>query len=162
MLFRSLNDGQLSYFNTTTGLFGTTDGTVSSASATLVSAGVYRIALAAIPGAVAVKCTVGIANANGGASFVAVGTETIKARKFQLEDITGRADQTTPSEYVSVGVLSAPYHGAGVDGVKFFDTDLDGNPIAASTLKGYLAEPAATNLCLQSQTFGTTDRKSVV
>mgnify|MGYP000591408831 FL=1 len=104
-IFVGLNDGQLSYFNTTTGLFGTTDGTVSSASATLVSAGVYRIALAAIPGAVAVKCTVGIANANGGASFVAVGTETIKARKFQLEDITGRADQTTPSEYVSVGAL---------------------------------------------------------
>ena len=155
-IFVGLNDGQLSYFNTTTGLFGTTDGTVSSASATLVSAGVYRIALAAIPGAVAVKCTVGIANANGGASFVAVGTETIKARKFQLEDITGRADQTTPSEYVSVGVLSAPYHGAGVDGVKYFDTDLSGNPIAASTLKGYLAEPAATNLCLQSQNLSTT------
>ena len=155
-IFVGLNDGQLSYFNTTTGLFGTTDGTVSSASATLVSAGVYRIALAAIPGAVAVKCTVGIANANGGASFVAVGTETIKARKFQLEDITGRADQTTPSEYVSVGVLSAPYHGAGVDGVKYFDTDLSGNPIAASTLKGYLAEPAATNLCLQSNAFTTT------
>ena len=152
-IFVGLNDGQLSYFNTTTGLFGTTDGTVSSASATLVSAGVYRIALAAIPGAVAVKCTVGIANANGGASFVAVGTETIKARKFQLEDITGRADQTTPSEYVSVGVLSAPYHGAGVDGVKYFDTDLSGNPIAASTLKGYLAEPAATNLCTKSQEF---------
>ena len=74
----------------------------------------------------------------------------------QAEDITGRTDQTTPSEYVSVGVLSAPYHGAGVDGVKFFDTDLDGNPIAASTLKGYLAEPAATNLCLQSQNLSTT------
>ena len=74
----------------------------------------------------------------------------------QAEDITGRTDQTTPSEYVSVGVLSAPYHGAGVDGVKFFDTDLDGNPIAASTLKGYLAESAATNLCLQSNAFTTT------
>ena len=74
----------------------------------------------------------------------------------QAEDITGRTDQTTPSEYVSVGVLSAPYHGAGVDGVKYFDTDLSGNPIAASTLKGYLAEPAATNLCLQSNTFKTT------
>ncbi|TXH51575.1 MAG: hypothetical protein E6Q97_18140, partial [Desulfurellales bacterium] len=73
----------------------------------------------------------------------------------QQEDITGRTDQTTPSEYVSVGVLSAPYHGAGVDGVKYFDTDLSGNPIAASTLKGYLAEPAATNLCLQSNAFTT-------
>lgn len=69
---------------------------------------------------------------------------------IQVENITGRTDQTTPSEYVSVGVLSAPYHGAGVDGVAYFDTDLSGNPIAASTLKGYLAEPAATNMCLQS------------
>lgn len=70
---------------------------------------------------------------------------------LQVEDITGRTDQTTPSEYVSVGVLSAPYHGANVDGVKYFDTTLTGAAIPASTLKGYLAEGARTNLCLQSQ-----------
>ena len=81
---------------------------------------------------------------------------TLTLTQIQWEDITGRTDQTTPSEYVSVGVLSAPYHGAGVDGVKYFDTDLSGNPIAASTLKGYLSEPAATNLCLQSQDLATT------
>lgn len=78
-------------------------------------------------------------------------TVTGSVTSAQLENITGRADQTTPSEYVSVGVLSAPYHGAGVDGVKYFDTDLSGNPL--TTLKGYLAEGARTNLCLQSQTF---------
>ncbi len=77
--------------------------------------------------------------------------------RAQLEDITGRTDQTTPSEYVSVGVASAPYyHGSMADGVKCFDTDLSGNPIAASTLKGYLAEPAATNRCLQSNALTTT------
>lgn len=75
----------------------------------------------------------------------------INVSEVMVEDITGRADQTTPSEYVSVGVLSAPYHGTGVDGVKCFDTDLSGNPIAASTLKGYLAEAAATNLALSSE-----------
>ncbi len=74
----------------------------------------------------------------------------------QWEDITGRTDQTTPSEYVSVGVLSAPYHGAGVDGVKYFNTDLTGAAIPAATNTGYLAEAPATNLCLQSQSFDTT------
>jgi hypothetical protein len=68
-----------------------------------------------------------------------------------LENITGRTDQTTPSEYVSVGVLSAPYHGAGADGVEFFDTDLDGN--ALTTLETLLTEPAATNLCTKAQEF---------
>jgi hypothetical protein len=43
----------------------------------------------------------------------------------QLEDVTGQADQSA-SEYVSVGVLSSPWHGAGVDGVEFFNTDRDG------------------------------------
>lgn len=79
----------------------------------------------------------------------------IRATGFQLEDITGRADQTTPSEYVSVGVLSAPYHGAGVDGVKCFPTDLSGNPIAASINTGYVAEGARTNLKLRSNAFST-------
>jgi hypothetical protein len=81
---------------------------------------------------------------------------TITATKWQFEDITGRTDQSTPSEYVSVGVLSAPYHGAGVDGVEYFNTDLTGAAIPAATNLGYLAEPAATNLCLQSESFGTT------
>jgi hypothetical protein len=35
-------------------------------------------------------------------------------------------------------------------------TEAQGAAIPAATLKGYLAENAATNLCLQSQTFGTT------
>jgi hypothetical protein len=75
--------------------------------------------------------------------------------KCQIEDVTGQADQTA-SEYVSVGVVSAPYHGAGVDGVKYFNTDLTGAAIPAATNLGYLAEGARTNLCLQSQSFDTT------
>jgi hypothetical protein len=38
----------------------------------------------------------------------------------QLEDITNEAVQG-PSEYVSNGVLSSPWHGANVDGVRYFD-----------------------------------------
>jgi len=46
--------------------------------------------------------------------------KTFYAWRAQAEQIAGQANQN-PSEYVSVGVLSAPYHGAGVDGVKYFN-----------------------------------------
>lgn len=98
----------------------------------------------------------------------------------QWEDVTGQTNQN-PSEYVSVGVLSAPFHGAGVDGVKYFDT-LNGNTVASNVVTeatgapinssaaaaaggvtagvvdaygplGYLAEGARTNLILQSRTL---------
>lgn len=83
---------------------------------------------------------------------------------YQVEETTGQSN-TNPSEYVSVGVLSAPYHGANVDGVKYFATqngntvasnvvtEATGAAISASIIKGYLAEGARTNLCLQSQAF---------
>jgi len=43
-----------------------------------------------------------------------------------------------------------------VDGVKCFATDINGAAIPSTTLLGYQAEGARTNLCLQSQDFGTT------
>jgi hypothetical protein len=55
----------------------------------------------------------------------------------QFENVSGQADQTA-SEYVSVGVLSAPFHGAGADGCKYFTTNKDGSAIPAATLKGYI------------------------
>src|SRR5574343_172730 len=79
----------------------------------------------------------------------------------QLELLTGASNQS-PSEYVSSDVLSAPYHGAGVDGVKYFDTtngnsvasnvvtEATGAPIAEDTLRGYLSEPPRDNICLYS------------
>lgn len=75
----------------------------------------------------------------------------------QDENVSGQADQTA-SEYVSVGVLSSPYHGAGVDGCKWFPTNKNGSAISASTLEGYLSEPVRTNNCLWGRllnTFGT-------
>jgi len=66
---------------------------------------------------------------------------------IQVEDVSGQADQTA-SEYVSVGVLSAPFHGAGVDGCKYFNTNKDGSAIPAATLKKYLSEPSRVNNCL--------------
>lgn len=40
--------------------------------------------------------------------------------EWQIEDVTGQSNQFC-SDYVSVGVLSAPYHGAGVDGLAYFN-----------------------------------------
>lgn len=94
-----------------------------------------------------------------------------------LENTTGQSNQN-PSEYVSVGVLSAPYQGAGVDGVQYFPY-LNGNtvasnvvtegtgaaikqgvagvsataPVDASGPLGYLAEVSRVNYCLQSEDF---------
>lgn len=96
-----------------------------------------------------------VASANNGvliAKSSGTGTLTVDISATQFEDVTAQTTQTA-GEYVSVGVLSAPYHGAGVDGVKYFNTDISGNPIPSATLDGALVEAAATNLCLQSQTF---------
>lgn len=73
----------------------------------------------------------------------------------QLEDATGQSNQN-PAEYVSVGVLSPPWHGANVDGVKYFPwlngntvasnvvIEAQGAPISDATLQGYLSEGART------------------
>jgi hypothetical protein len=60
------------------------------------------------------------------------GFGSISISDFQIENVTGQANQN-PSEYVSVGVLSAPYYGAGVDGVKYFNTT-NGNTVASNVV----------------------------
>jgi len=80
------------------------------------------------------------------------------------EATTGQSNQN-PGEYVSVGALSAPFHGCGVDGVRCFDT-LNGNTVSsnvvteatgaaipAATLKRWKQSRAATNRALHSQQF---------
>lgn len=103
--------------------------------------------------------------AANGASDTSAGTITFT--QLQLEDVTGQSNQN-PGEYVSVGVLSAPYHGMNVDGVKGFATqngntvasnvvtEATGAAISASTLLGYRSEEARTNLILQSADLNTT------
>lgn len=49
------------------------------------------------------------------------------------------------NEYVSSGVLSGSFHGAGIDGVKFFSTDNGGGKISSENLRGILVEGARTN-----------------
>ena len=68
----------------------------------------------------------------------------------QFEDVTGQSIQTA-GEYVSTNVLTgAPFHGAMVDGVKYFDTDLSGNQLSPD---GYLSEWQKTNLFTDSEDF---------
>ena len=86
----------------------------------------------------------------------------------QLEEVTGQGNQN-PSEYVSVDVESSPFHGAMVDGVKYFKT-ANGNTVASNIVteavgaafdatdshndadgpEGYLREEARENICLQA------------
>lgn len=84
------------------------------------------------------------------ATFVGDGIKSVGVTRLFSCDVTGRDASYIP-EYVSVGVLSAPYHGAGADGCKYFATDWQGAPIPASNLTRLRKEPAATNALLWSR-----------
>lgn len=101
-----------------------------------------------------------VTDSGGQETWNAAGTETIYITGMQTEEITGQAYRA-PSEYVSRGVLASPWHGAGVDGVKYFDT-LNGNVVSANVISE--AQGASlnsiTNLCLQSEDAATSWTKS--
>lgn len=60
--------------------------------------------------------------------------------------VTLISDNTNNGTAIFDSVVCKPayYHGAGVDGVKYFSTDISGAPIPAATTKGALVEAAAT------------------
>ena len=108
-----------------------------------------------ITGVVGALCCHSDTASNAAYPFIGAG-EYWWATGFHIEDVTAQTTQTA-GEYVSVGVESAPYyHGSMVDGVKCFPTDISGNPIPSTTMLGYQAQGARTNLCLQSNAFTTT------
>jgi hypothetical protein len=80
-------------------------------------------------------------------NYTTVAGKTLTIAFPQSENVSGQADKTA-GEYVSVGVLSAPFHGAGVDGCKYFLTNKDGSAISSSVLLGYNPEPSRVNNCL--------------
>ena len=91
-----------------------------------------------------------------GASDTAVTKVTFT--NIQIQDKSGASDPTTPDSYISTGVLSAPYHGANVDGVLYSLTDNSGNSVTDNILTesagipitgaiGYFGEVARTNKC---------------
>jgi len=77
-------------------------------------------------------------------------------KDVQAEEVTGFTNQN-PGEYVSVGVLSTPYHGYGADGINFYNTkngntvssgivtEAAGDAIPDATMLGIFMEPEATN-----------------
>jgi len=73
---------------------------------------------------------------------------------IQIEESTGRIDTTTPSEYVSVGVLSSPFHGANVDGVQYFTTT-NGNSVASNVVTEGTGTALDTELISNSGYSGT-------
>jgi hypothetical protein len=99
--------------------------------------------------------------------------DAINADRIQVENVSGQSNQN-PGEYVSIGVLAAPYQGSGRDGVQYFATK-NGNTVAsnivteatgaalntangASTLTndangpfGYFAEVATENRIIDSR-----------
>lgn len=89
---------------------------------------------------------------------------TLEITKWQLEEVSGQSNQN-PSEYVSEGVESFPFHGAGADSVEYFETTngnivvsnlvIDGIGSALPNLKGYLREDTRTNLILNSDVMVT-------
>jgi hypothetical protein len=78
-----------------------------------------------------------------GAANTVANNETFLISGWQLENTLGRSNRT-PSEYVSVGQLSSPYHGANVDGVKYFDT-FNGNHVP-NTAYGLMIDASGEKL----------------
>jgi hypothetical protein len=82
----------------------------------------------------------------------AAGTESVIVYNYGFYNVTGQSNYLD-NEYVSVGVLPSPYHGAGTtagaDGCKWFSTDKNGNGIPS--IRGYRSEPGRTNNLRQSR-----------
>ena len=87
---------------------------------------------------------------NGVFNYLGDGVSGAKISAVSFVDVTNYDASYVP-EYVSVGVLSAPFHGAGIDGAKYFETDWQGAPIPAANLLGFRREASATNNLLHSR-----------
>lgn len=79
----------------------------------------------------------------GSSTYTGDGTSGILSTGVMAVNITPNSLTTVP-EYVSVGVLSSPWHGAGADGVKYFSTYEDGAPIPEANLLGARLNPNST------------------
>jgi len=143
---------------------------LASETITVVSGNEYQVTIAGNSAATAVcsNAFTGTLTADGtnriswnsgtpktAASTSLVITVTGTLTELMVEDVTGQANQN-PSEYVSVGVESAPYHGLNVDSIKAFDNangnTVDGSGVvteatgaAISPAPSWQHMPAATN-----------------
>ncbi len=83
-------------------------------------------------------------------NFTGDGIKSFECLRACSVDVTGYDASYIP-EYVSVGIVSTPFFGAGIDGAKYFETDWQGAPIAAANLLGFRREASATNNLLHSR-----------
>lgn len=132
---------------------GTCSGTASVGTITAEGDGWYRCSMSFTSvGTTAALTYALLANSLADARFQAYlggGLSGVSVTRIQVQNVTGQSVQT-PAEYVSTNVLSSPFHGAMVDGVKYFDTDINGNQLSPD---GYLAEGVKTNLFTDSEDF---------
>lgn len=110
--------------------------TNTGTSITAVGDGWYRCSVTIAAVAASDSISIQVSNAAGDETGLTAGdgVNGIYIWGAQLENVQGQSTQTV-SEYVSTDVLSAPYHGANVDGVKYFDTMPSGAPINTSNSK---------------------------
>lgn len=158
----NVNDGtnKGAWFDLQNGVVGTVDADVT-AGMQAMGGGWFRcwIVRTQTTATGALSWQVWICNADGAGSYLGTVGSGIYAFGAQLEKASSLGS------YSPVGNVY-PYHGACVDGVKYFEHQ-NGNTVASNvvteamgatltTCKGRLDETASTNLVLQSSNFGTT------
>jgi hypothetical protein len=135
------NDGfRVAWFNLATGVVGTVETSVISASMQPVGNGWYRCVIISATTAGSPYPSLMVANANGVKSYTGDGTSGVFIWGAQLEPLTY---QTTPSTYNAT--TSAAYYGPR------FDYD----PVTLAA-RGLLIEEQRVNIMLQSQALETT------
>jgi hypothetical protein len=141
------------YFNVSSGIVGTSAGAnFVSASITNAGNGWYLCNVKAVVTSATVPSFELHTSPTETASYLADGISGCKFAGFSYTNVTGYDASYVP-EYVSVGVLSAPYHGAGADGCKYFATDWQGAPIPVANLTRLRKETAGTNALMWSRDF---------
>jgi len=138
----------------------TANATGCTASITNVSTGVYDLVVVFTGTAVSATVAAGLClvpslTATRKQAFVGDGVKTLGVLRYSVVDVTGYASSYVP-EYVSVGVVSSPFFGAGIDGAKYFSTDYTKSQ-ALPNLSGLRIEAAATNNILNSRNLDAPD-----
>lgn len=144
------------WFNAQTGVLGSivqnVSAVINAVTLTDEGGGWFTLAIIGSPNVatLGVYAQIGAHDADGSTAITTVGAgDAITIEKPSLVDVTGYDSSYVP-EYVSVGVVSSPFFGAGIDGAKYFSTDYTGGR-ALTNLIGLRKEQAATNNLLHGR-----------
>ncbi len=99
-----------------------------------------------------------VSTTNGvGVSYSALSGGPLSVQIWGVQSTYLNSINENAPDYVSRGVLTGGvYHGAGTDGVKFFDTDNGGGEISEADLAGVLIEGSRTNNLRMSRDLNST------